>query len=141
MLDKGNLNKIFGFRSKTGWKSILAIVYLSFCLVFLFFALTARPLVECDGYDLTIYRISSLLIFVFMISPFILLSDTPLRDSLPFFSRHETFSSLLGMMVVFILFILFFIGVESYHTPAYREAFQSYIDTTYEQFYNVGIGE
>ena len=112
-----------------------------FCLVFLFYAMSSEPLVVCSKHDELVYRISSLVIFFWLISPFILLSDTPLRDQLPFFSRHTAMDSLLGMMVVTLLCILFFIGVESYHTPEYQEAFRSYIGMTYDQLYQVGIGD
>jgi hypothetical protein len=141
MFKKENIRRVFGFRSGKGWKSIVAAVYMLFCLVFLYYALTSEPVVACDRYDETIYRISSLVIFLGLISPFILLSETPLRDSLPFFSKRSALDSLLGMMIVALLCILFFIGTESYHTAAYRESFSAYIEAVYDQFYNVGVGD
>lgn len=139
MLKEENLRKIFGFRSKTGWKSTVAVSYLLFCFAYLFIAIVTPPLIECSVYDTVIYKISSLVIFFWLISPFILLSETKLRDWLPFFNKRYSMSSFLGLMVASLLFLLFFIGVESYHSEEYKNNFRDYINTTYDNFYNYSV--
>lgn len=141
MFKKENLSRVFGFRSHTGWKSIVAVGYMLFCLSYLIIAMTTPPLVECDTRDMIIYRLSSITIFVWMISPFILLSNTKLRDNLPFFDKHYSLSSLMGMLAVSLFFILFFIGIESYHSQSYKNDFQKYINETFDAFYQDGLGE
>lgn len=139
MFNKENLRKVFGFRSQTGWKSTVAVCYLLFCFAFLIIAMVTPPLISCDLKDAIIYRLSCLVIFVWLISPFILLSDTKLRDRLPFFSSHYSMSSLAGMLAATIFFILFFIGVESYHSQSYKDDFQKYINETFDVFYYDGL--
>ena len=59
-------------------------------------------------------------IFLWMLSPAIFLSETPLRRRLPLFRQRIVSKSLIGMMIVFILFTYLFAMTESWHSPEYK---------------------
>lgn len=137
---KKYLKKILGFRSWTPWKMIVACLYAVVALVYLWFAMTTPLPIEAGTYDTVIYRISAFVIFLWIISPVIFLSDTPLRRHLPLFRKKVGSMSLVGMMVVFLLFSYLFAMTESWHTPEYKEAFEAYNEAAYEQFVEAGGG-
>lgn len=124
-------NKCLGFRSGVPWKMAAAVVYYLACAAFLVIAMVTPPLVPADGWDTFLVKVSSLVLFLWMISPALLLSDTPLRDKLPFLKEHIRIRSLVGMMIVFVMFQYLFMAVEGLHSPAYREAFEAHLRMFY----------
>lgn len=124
---KKRLRKCLGFRSGIPWKMTVAAVYYSACIAFLIIAMVTPPLVPAGGWDAFIVKVSSLVLFLWMLSPAIFLSDTPVRDKLPFLKDHIRIRSLVGMMIVFVFFQYLFMIVEGLHSPEYREAFEKYI--------------
>ena len=117
-----NRRWLFGFRSKTPWKMVLAGLYYLAGFAVLASGLFSPPFVAAVGIDLTIYRISAVILFLWMESPAVFLSDTPLRRRLPFFRDKTPLRALVGMMIVFVLFAYLFAAVEQQHTQSYQSA-------------------
>ncbi len=135
---KATMKKVFGFRSGKIWKMMIAILYYFCAFAVLFFGLsTPLPIAACS-YDQNLYYLSILVLFVWMMSPAIFLSNTPFREWLPLFRKHIRSSSVVGMMIVFLFFAYLFGSLESLHTPAYQQEFQSYIRAAYQYFITQG---
>lgn len=117
-----NLRWLFGFRSKTPWKMLLAGLYYLAGLAILTCGLFSPPFVAAEGGDRIIYRISTVILFLWIESPAVFLSDTPLRSRLPFFRDRTLLRSMVGMMIVFVLFAYLFAAVERGHTAQYQNA-------------------
>ncbi len=135
---KNLLKKCWGFRSGTPWKMIVAVLYYALCLAFLVIGMATPPLIPADGWDTFVVKLSTFILFLWMLSPAIFLSETPLRDMLPFFRDRIAMRSLVGLMIVFVLFQYLFMTSESLHTQAYQEVFDSYISASYEAFVEAG---
>lgn len=135
------LKKVWGFRSGTPWKMILAVLYYSACAGFLLIGMTTPPLVPCGQWDAVVVKFSTFILFLWMLSPAIFLSDTAMREILPFFKDRIPMRSLVGMMIVFVLFQYLFMTSESLHTPEYKETFNIYITASYEDFVEAGRPE
>lgn len=129
---KGHL---LGFRSGKPWKMIVAVVYYVFCLVVLVTGMVTKPLVQAGAWDAVVFKLSVVVIFVWMLSPAVFLSETPLRRKLPLFKQRQPLKSVLGMMVVFLLCTYIFAMVESWHTPEYKTTLDTYNAQLYEEFY------
>lgn len=132
------LKKCWGFRSGTPWKIIVAVIYYAMCAGFLIIGLTTPSLVPANSWDTFVLKLSTIVLFLWMLSPAIFLSDTPLRDILPFFRDRIASRSLVGLMIVFVLFQYLFMASESLHTSEYKEVFSEYITTSYETFVEAG---
>lgn len=135
---KQTLKKIWGFRSGTPWKMTLATLYYIACFGFLVVGMTTPPLIPCGQWDAVVMKISTLILFLWMLSPAIFLSDTTLREILPFFRDRIGMRSLVGLLIVFVLFQYFFMASESMHTEAYKASFNTYITQSYEGFVEAG---
>ena len=132
------LGKVWGFRSGVPWKKLVAVIYYAACLTFLIIGMTTPPLIEAGPWDAFVVKVSTFVMFVWMLTPAIFLSDTILRDILPFFRDRIPMRSLVGLMIVFVLFQYLFMASESMHTPEYQEAFSTYISAAYEGFVEAG---
>lgn len=130
--------KLFGFRSGTPWKKGLAVVYYLACIAFLILAMTTPPLIAAGAKDVSIMRMSSLVLVLMAASPAIFLSDTPMRDFLPFFKDRTLLRSLVGMMIVWLLLLYLFMCSEALHTPEYKAAFTVYIQASFNTFVEAG---
>ena len=135
---KAVLKRCWGFRSGVPWKMIVAVLYYAMCLVFLVIGMTTPPLIEAGPWDAFVVKLSTFVLFLWMLSPAIFLSETPLRDILPFFRDRIAMRSLVGLMIVFVLFQYLFMASESLHTPEYKEVFNTYICASYETFVEAG---
>lgn len=135
---KSVLKRLFGFRSGKPWKMILAGLYYLCGFVVLFFGLSTPMAIQAGPYDQTIYGCSILILFLWIMSPAIFLSDTPLRDYLPLFKKRIRTESIVGMMIVFLFFAYLFGSVESLHTPQYQAEFEAYTYSTYQGFVEAG---
>lgn len=132
------LKKCWGFRSGTPWKMIVAVVYYAMCLGFLLVGLITPSLIPANRWDTLVLKLSTVVLFLWMLSPALFLSDTSLRDILPFFRDRIASRSLVGLMIVFVLFQYLFMASESLHTPEYKEVFSGYISASYETFVEAG---
>lgn len=132
------LKKCWGFRSGTPWKMLVATVYYAMCIGFLVIGMTTPPLVEAGGWDTFVVKLSSFILFLWMLSPAIFLSDTPMRDKLPFFRDRAAIRSLVGLMIVFVIFQYLFAASESLHSAEYKQVFNAYIRASYETFVEAG---
>ena len=101
---KQAIKKLLGFRSGNPLKMTVALAWYLLCLVVLFFGLTTPVPVTAGAYDGGIYRLSGVILFLWMLSPAVFLSDTPLRQYLPLFRKRQTGFSVMGMMIVFVFF-------------------------------------
>ena len=79
-----NLRWLFGFRSKTPWKMLLAGLYYLAGLAILACGLFSPPFVAAEGGDRIIYRISTVILFLWIESPAVFLSDTMAEIYSPF---------------------------------------------------------
>lgn len=129
---------LWGFRSKNAGKSIIAILWYVLCAAVLYFGITSPCPVQAVGRDLALFRANSILIFIWMISPAIFLSDSPIRKHVWPFKMKETWFSVLGMMIVNILFAYSFAQIENSHTTQYKESFNRYIESSYQRFVDAG---
>lgn len=135
---KDRLKKVLGFRSGTPWKSTVAVVYYLLCAAYLVIAVITPPVVPADGRDTAIVKLSSFVLFLWMLSPAIFLSNTPLREKLPFFRDHQFMKSLVGLMIVFVLFQYLFMTVEGFHSEEYSKVFSEYISESFDEFVEAG---
>ena len=135
---KQAIKKLLGFRSGNPLKMTVALAWYLLCLVVLFFGLTTPVPVTAGAYDGGIYRLSGVILFLWMLSPAVFLSDTPLRQYLPLFCKRQTGFSVMGMMIVFVFFAYLFASVESLHSAAYQEMFNTYIQSAYQAFVEAG---
>lgn len=92
------MNRLFGFRSNTLWKKLVSVAYMVFCAVVGYNFLIATKNFA-DVY-------TSIIFILAMVSPYIVLSDTPLRDKLPFFNMHKTGMSFIGFGMLLVIFAL-----------------------------------
>lgn len=138
---KDRLKKVLGFRSGTPWKSTVAVVYYLLCAAYLVIAITTPPLIPADTRDTIIVKLSSFVLFLWMLSPAIFLSNTPLREKLPFFKEHQLLKSVVGLMIVFVLFQYLFMAVEKLHSDEYSETFTQYITESFDTFVEAGTAE
>ena len=138
---KSKLKKLFGFRSNTPWKKIIAVLYYLLCLTILVVGLVTPLSIEAGLWDIFVYKVSVVVIFLWMASPAIFLSDTALRRRLPLFKQNQPVKSLMGMMIVFILFTYLFAMTESWHTPEFKEEFFAYTESAYNEYIIAGGGQ
>lgn len=125
------LKRCFGFRSGTPWKMLVAVVYYFMCCVFLVIAMVTPPLVPADGWDTFVVKLSSFVLFLWMLSSAIFLSETPVRNKLPFFKEHIRIRSLVGLMIVFVIFQYLFMMVEGLHSKEYQGIFNEFLNGSY----------
>jgi len=131
---KRKLRKVWGFRSWTPWKMLLAVLYYVACLLLLFFGMTESLPFPMSGYDMVIYRMSAFVLFLWALTPAIFLSETPYRKYLPLFRDKIGSRSFMGMMIIFLLFAYLFASVDDFHTEEYRTTYESYSQAGYEAY-------
>lgn len=133
-----NIKKVLGFRSGNILKIIIATIWYLMSFILLFYVIYTVPPVKANVYDVRIYKLSGLILYIWMLSPAIFLSNTCFRNHMPLFRSYSPTSSLMGMMIVFLFFAYLFASVESLHSPEYQKVFNSYIESAYQQFVDVG---
>jgi len=95
--------------------------------VFLITALVTPPLVPADARDAALFKLSSIILFLWMASPAVFLSDTAFRRRLPLFKDRQGSKSLIGMFLVSLLFLNLFIQTERLHSVEYQKEFKAYL--------------
>lgn len=135
---KGNINRLFGFRSNNPVKKAIAFIYYGLCITFFIMGMSTPSLVEANPYDTGVLRISTFILFLWFISPAIFLSKTLFRNKLPLFKEYRLSASIIGFMLLFVFFHLLFVWVESMHTEEYKLLFNEYITNTFQKFVDAG---
>ena len=135
------LKDLLGFRANTPWKKIVAVLYYLLCLTVWVVGLVTPLPIEAGLWDVFVYKLSVTVIFLWMASPAIFLSETPLRRRLPLFRQRIGSKSRMGMMIVFILVTYLFAMTESWHTPEYKAAYEAYNTAAYNAFIVAGGGQ
>ena len=125
---------LLGFLTLTPWKMLLASVYYLAGIIVLTAGWFTPALIPVSGYDLVIYKISVFVIFLWIESPAVFLSDTPLRQQLPFFRNGSLMHSITGMMIVCVVFVYLFASIENLHTETYKEQFNRYMSELYQEY-------
>ncbi len=93
--------KLFGFRSGKAYKIIPAFFYYIAAAIYIGWGIYGEIAhFEFEAYDVILTVMKYVFWFVLFYSPAIFLSDFGYRDSLPFFKKHETGSSIIGMILV-----------------------------------------
>lgn len=110
--------RLLGFRSKTPWKSLCALVF--FCLLYLAFVLTLMPPVAADNHDQLVYKAVRATLFAAAILPVVLLSDFAWCKRIPFFSSPRASQRALGVAVLASLLVLLGANLTYLHSPEYR---------------------
>lgn len=93
--------KVFGFRSGKSYKMIPALLYYAFMAFFIGASVYGEIRYykfETMDYVLMVYKYIFFAILFF--SPLIFLSNFKYREKLPFFKKHTTSSSLIGLIIV-----------------------------------------
>ena len=125
-------NAMLGFRSNKSWKKIVSISYLCICGLIFGASMFIGKAGQIAVYDYIIDKIFYALLSVWLITPYIFLSNTKLRAKLPFFRQSRRGASLLGMAIVSaVMFVLFAITF-ALHSPEYQAdmANHAYITTS-----------
>ena len=135
---KKKLKHLYGFRSGVPWKEIVAGNWYVISAAALFILLTTPPLVPASVWDRIVLRLSGVVIFLWMMSPAIFLSDTALRARLPFLKNNTHMGTLAGFLIVMVVFTVLFRFTEALHTPEYLETFGAYLAASNEQFIAAG---
>ena len=118
--DRKKQGVLLGFRSSKGWKKFLSTLYLIFCGMLALSAFAGGRQGQVTMYDFVIDKVWRMTIVLVLLSPYIFLSDTKLRDILPLFRRRNAGLSFLGMMIV--MFTIAFIGgrINLMHSEEYQ---------------------
>lgn len=78
---------------------------------------------------------------IVLLSPALFLSDTFLRNTLPFFKVKSFLSSLTGLLIVWAFLMYFFLCSESLHSPEYKTQFNAFISASYDSFVEAGTND
>lgn len=119
---KTNLSqrKLLGFRSNKIWKKLLSISYLSMFALMLAYLLFSGRVGKITAYDFWIDKAFSLVLCVCFISPYLFLSNTKFRNSLPLFKKHKVSLSVTGMAIVLSVFMIAIGVINSLHSDEYK---------------------
>ena len=112
--------KLLGFRSNKVWKKILSILYLSVFALMLAYLLFSGRVGQITVYDFWIDKAFSLVLCVCFISPYLFLSNTKFRNSLPLFKKHKVSLSVAGMAIVLSVFMIVIGVINSLHSDEYK---------------------
>lgn len=125
--------RLLGFRSNVLLKKIIAVAYYLAGLAILVLGLVTPPPFVPAGtaapWDLAVYKFSMVFMYIWIMTPAIFLSESPLRRNLPFFRDKQRFRSIAGMVFVLAAFGFLFMYIQMLYTPEFRAAI--------DQFYGV----
>ncbi|MCB6366643.1 hypothetical protein LI291_10710 [Intestinibacillus massiliensis] len=112
--------KLLGFRSGKAWKMVLAIVYyLALALFFVSVMISPSPYAQTYG-DIIFEKVEKLCIFIFFISPVIVLSEFKIRNHLLLFRARKAWKTIVGFIILFIITIILVNAVTSLHSSDYK---------------------
>jgi len=111
---------LLGFRSNKLWKKILSVMYL------VLVGLAAIGLIfdsrqgQITVYDFMIDKLYSGVLLLWMLSPYIFLSNTKYRDKLPLFKKHSIGASMVGLAIVGSIILTLSGVVNGLHSKEYK---------------------
>ena len=95
--------KVFGFRSGKSYKMIPALLYYAFMAFFIVSSVYGElRYYEFETMDYVLMTYKYIFFGILFFSPLIFLSDFGYREKLPFFKKHTTSASLIGLVIVWI---------------------------------------
>lgn len=93
--------KIFGFRSGKSYKMIPALLYYAFMIFFIGASVYGEiRYYQFEAMDYVLMAYKYIFFAIMFFSPLLFLSDFKYREKLPFFKKHTTSSSLIGLIIV-----------------------------------------
>lgn len=110
---------LLGFRTNKVWKKVISVIYLVCCVLSIVVTFLGGREGQVTIYDFWIDKVYGAIILLGMISPYIFLSNTSLRNQLPLFKKHEPASSALGMIIVLCGLLIVSGVVNSLHSDEY----------------------
>ena len=113
-------SKILGFRSGKVWKRAVSILYFCVCVIVLLAAIFTKRSGQITMYDFLIDKALYLVLFIWLLSPYVLLSNTAFRGKMPLFKQHTIGASLWGMVIVSVLMLFAFGAVYTFHSNEYK---------------------
>lgn len=118
---------LLGFRSNKVWKKVISVIYLVCCVLSIVVTFLSGREGQVTIYDFWIDKVYCAIILLGMISPYIFLSNTPLRKHLPLFKKHKPASSALGMITVLCGLLIVGGMVNSLHSDEYLADMENHV--------------
>jgi hypothetical protein len=113
-------NPLLGFRSNKTWKKVISIFYLIDCAIVFLMLITEGKFEGLPMFDFIIKKLTDLFSFIFMISPYIFLSNFSFRKKIPLFNEYKTKSSIIGMAIVLIVTSMLSGIINGFHSDEYN---------------------
>lgn len=111
---------LLGFRSNTTWKKILSVLYLVFCFFMTLGGFSGSREGQITIYDHIINKVYWILPPTILLSPYIFLSNTKIRNTLPLFKEKTVGKSIGGMAIVLATLFSLCGAVDSLHSAEYK---------------------
>ena len=111
---------LLGFRSNKIWKKIISVAYLVVCGLVLLGTLVESRQGQVTMYDHIINKVYSIVLVLTLVSPYIFLSDTKIRNTLPLFKDKTRGKSIGGMAIVLVCLFALSGIVNGFHSPEYK---------------------
>jgi hypothetical protein len=109
---------LLGFRSGKLWKKVISVFYIFSCATYLLTIFFQDK--KASGIDFFLDVLFELLMLLFMVSPYIFLSNTKFRNKVPLFKDYTWKSSFLGMVIVACAISVAMSFVLSFHSVEYK---------------------
>jgi len=120
--DRAVAKGLFGFRSRTPWKMVVAGLYYLLAAIVGIAVMTSRKPYATSGTDVALELLSGLLLTIALLSPALLLSDFGYRHRLPLFKRRKVALSAVGLVLFFGLMLVTSALAGTLHTAPYKLA-------------------
>lgn len=120
------LEKLWGFRTNKLWKKVFAILYYLSCLIFIILSLNDVPEIKANGYDMLIYKISTLLMSSSYLVPIIFISDFKFKEKIPLLKKKKWWSDVFGFIIIFVMMVCLSNFVSLFHSADYQERYEYY---------------
>ena len=111
---------LLGFRSNKIWKKIISVAYLVVCGLVLLGTLVESRQGQVTMYDHIINKVYSIVLVLTLVSPYIFLSDTKIRNTLPLFKDKTRGKSIGGMAIVLVCLFALSSIVNGFHSAEYK---------------------
>lgn len=120
------LEKLWGFRTNKLWKKVLAILYYLSCLTFIVLSLNDVPEIKTNGYDMLIYKISTILMSSSYLVPIIFISDFKIKEKIPLLKKKKWWSDIFGFVIIFVMMVCLSNLVSLFHSSDYQKRYEYY---------------
>lgn len=115
------MDKLFGFRSNTGWKKTLATAWYTLCIFGFIAGFFTSPEFPVGQYDLIISKITNILYLLMFILPPLFLSDFDFTKKVPLFKEKKTSKSIFAIAFFVLVMSTGISYVEAMHTNDYQK--------------------